>query len=59
MELVVLLANLEIALRMRAYRAGSRSLETHDEVAAVAALPHGHFALLEDLSIPTLLSSAR
>ena len=46
---IVFLADLEVALRMRADRAGSRSLGTHDEVTAVAALPHGHLALLEDL----------
>ena len=47
--LVVLCVDLEVALGMLAGGADLGSLDTDDDVTAVAALPHLDFALLEDL----------
>ena len=47
--LVVVLANLEVALRMCADGANLGGLLADDKVTAVAAFPHSFFCLLEDL----------
>ena len=57
--LVVLLVDFEVGLRVVADRADLGGLGAHDDVAAVAAFPHLHLALGEDLFGFDVVSRAR